>query len=146
MKAEAERRAAKPREKEATMPQASVVIAQREPEVLDVVRIHLEKAGYGAMPALNGLQAYEALEARTPVAVILDLDLPGMSGFRLVKLIRRNPRWKRVPLIVATSYAFEEVEDIANEGIDDFMGKPFDPAELVSRVELAIARSRQVAA
>ena len=128
------------------MPQARVLVAQEEPEVLDVIRIHLEKAGYGAMLALDGVQAYEALEKGNPVAVILDLDLPGVSGFRLVKLIRRNSRWRHVPLIVATSYAFEEVEDIANEGIDGFVRKPFDPADLVSRVELAIARSRQVAA
>lgn len=128
---------------EATMPRASVLVAQEEPEVLDVIQVHLEKAGYGATLALDGMQAYEALEKGNPVAVILDLDLPGVSGFRLVKLIRRNPRWKHLPLIVASSYAFEEVEDIACEGIDAFVPKPFNPADLVSRVQLAVAKSRQ---
>ncbi len=59
MNAEVASRAAIPREGEweATMPQAGVVIAQSEPELLDVVRIRLEEAGYGALPALDGVQA-----------------------------------------------------------------------------------------
>lgn len=128
------------------MPRERVVIAQAEPEMLDAMKAQLEQAGYDAVAVLDGVRLYEALEGGEPGAVILDLDLSGVSGFRLVKLIRRNPRWRRLPLIVASSYAFEEVEDLASEGIDGFVRRPFDPAHLVSQLELALSRARGVAA
>ncbi len=132
--------------RETMVPEAKVLVAQGELKMLDVMRVHLEEAGYDTVTAGDGVQAYEALEGDSPVAVILDLDLPGVSGFRLVKLIRRHPRWKQLPVIVTTSYAFEEVEDIFSDGIDGFVHKPFDPAELVSRLEVALSRGRGIAA
>ncbi|MGI5835434.1 MAG: response regulator [Chloroflexota bacterium] len=118
-----------------------VVVVEDEPEMLDIICFNLEQSGYNVIPARDGVEAFEALEVKTPDAMVLDLNLPNMSGFRLLKLIRRDPRWSRIPLIVATAFAFEEVEDIANEGIDCFMTKPFDPAELISRLEYALSKS-----
>lgn len=117
-----------------------VVVVEDEPEMLDIICINLEQSGYNVIPARDGVEAYEVLERKAPDAVILDLNLPNMSGFRLLKLLRRDPRWNRIPLIVATAFAFEEVEDIANEGIDCFMTKPFDPAELVNRLEYVLSK------
>lgn len=117
-----------------------VVVVEDEPEMLDIISINLEQSGYQVIPARDGVEACEALEWMAPDAVVLDLNLPNMSGFRLLKLLRRDPRWSRIPLIVATAFAFEEVEDIANEGIDCFMTKPFDPAELVNRLEYVLSR------
>lgn len=108
--------------------------------MLDIIRVNLEQAGYDVIGARDGVEGYEALESIDPDAVILDLNLPNMSGFRLARLLRRDPRWKRVPLIVATAFAFEEVEDLASEGVDGFMTKPFDPADLVSRLEYVLSR------
>ncbi len=121
--------------------QQRIVVVEDEPEMLDIVRVNLEQSGYRVVPARDGVEAYEALEREVPDAVILDLNLPNMSGFRLLKLLRRDARWSRVPLIVATAFAFEEVEDIANERIDYFMTKPFDPAELVNRLEYVLAKA-----
>lgn len=123
-----------------------VVVVEDEPEMLDIIRFNLEQSGYSVIPARDGVEAFEVLEGKTPDAMVLDLNLPNMSGFRLLKLLRRDPRWNRMPLIVATAFAFEEVEDIANEGIDCFVTKPFDPAELVSRLEYAISKSNGAAA
>ncbi|MHB0869731.1 MAG: response regulator [Chloroflexota bacterium] len=117
-----------------------VVVVEDEPEMLDIIRVNLEQAGYDVIGARDGVEGYEALESIDPDAVILDLNLPNMSGFRLARLLRRDPRWKRVPLIVATAFAFEEVEDLASEGVDGFMTKPFDPADLVSRLEYVLSR------
>ncbi len=128
------------------MAQARVLVVEDEPEMLEILQVNLEQVGYSVVRARDGVEAYEALERANPSAVILDLNLPNMSGFRFLRLFRRDPRWKRTPLIVVTAFAFEEVEDIANDGIDGFVSKPFDPADLVSRLEFALARTRQVAA
>ncbi|HEX9016997.1 MAG TPA: response regulator [Chloroflexota bacterium] len=122
-----------------------VVVALEEPETLDLVKVNLEQAGYEALAATDGIAAYEAVERGNPVAVILDLSLPSLSGFRLVKLLKRDPRWRDVPLIVTSAYPFEEVEDITHEGIDGFVARPFSPHELVNRLEYALSRQRQLA-
>lgn len=123
------------------MKRPTVVIVEDEPEMLDIMGINLEQAGYDVISARDGLEGYEAVEKGNPDAVILDLNLPNMSGFRLARLLRRDPRWKRLPLIVATAFTFEEVEDLANEGIDGFITKPFDPVDLVSKLEYILSRS-----
>lgn len=122
------------------MRRPQVVVVEDEPEMLDIIRVNLEQAGYDVFGARDGVEGYEALESIDPDAIILDLNLPNMSGFRLARLLRRDPRWKRVPLIVATAFAFEEVEDLTSEGVDGFMTKPFDPADLVSRLEYVLSR------
>ncbi len=120
-----------------------ILVVEDEPEMLDIVTVNLEQAGYEVAQARDGLEAYETLETREPQAVVLDLNLPNMSGFRFLRLMRRNPRWKALPVIVATAFAFEEVEDIANEQIDGFITKPFDPADLVTKLEYALSKEKQ---
>ncbi len=126
--------------------QQRVIVVEDEPEMLDIIRINLEQSGYEVIAARDGVEAYEVLEGESPDAVILDLNLPNMSGFRLLKLLKRDERLSRIPLIVATAFAFEEVEDIAHEGIDCFMTKPFDPADLVNKLEYVLSRGGNAAA
>lgn len=122
-----------------------VVVAEDEPEMLDIMQVNLQQAGYAVVPARDGVEAYQALEAADTDAIVLDLNLPNMSGFRLLHLLRRDDRLKRIPTIVVTAFAFEEVEDIANDGIQGFISKPFNPADLVSKLEYALATSRRAA-
>lgn len=124
------------------MERPRALVVEDEPEMLDIMKVNLEMAGYDVSPARDGVEAYEALETCDPHAVVLDLNLPNMSGFRFLRLLRRNPRWKSLPLIVVTAFAFEEVEDIANEGIDGFISKPFDPTELVSKLQYALSKEQ----
>ncbi len=125
------------------MGRARVLVVEDEPEMLDIISVNLTQAGHEVMQARDGVEAYELLETSDPQAVVLDLNLPNMSGFRFLRLMRRNPRWANTPLIVATAFAFEEVEEIANERIDGFITKPFDPSELVSKLEYVISREKE---
>ncbi len=120
-----------------------VVVVEDEPEMLDIMRVNLEQAGYDVVPAHDGVEACQLLDAAPCDAIVLDLGLPGMSGFRLATLLRRDPDWKRIPVVVVTAYAFEEVEEIVDQGIQGFMTKPFDPSRLVSALERALSRSRE---
>jgi DNA-binding response OmpR family regulator len=126
------------------MRRPKVVVVEDESEMLDIIGVNLEQSGYEVVRARDGLEGYEAVESSGPDAVILDLNLPNMSGFRLARLLRRDPRWKQLPLIVATAFTFEEVEDLANEGVDGFITKPFDPADLVSKLEYILSRTARL--
>lgn len=116
------------------------LVVEDEPEMLDIIRVNLEQAGYDVSLARDGVEAYEAMETSEPQAVVLDLNLPNMSGFRFLRLVRRDSRWRSVPIIVVTAFAFEEVEDIASEGIDGFISKPFDPSELVEKLRWVLSK------
>ncbi|HZK67219.1 MAG TPA: response regulator [Chloroflexota bacterium] len=123
------------------MVRKTVLAVEDEPDMLEIIRVNLEQAGYNVVPAADGVQAYNALEGSKPDLVVLDLSMPNMSGFRFARLVRRDARWEKLPLIVVTAFAFEEVEDLANEKIDGFITKPFDPADLVSKVEYVLSRN-----
>lgn len=127
------------------MKKLRVLVVEDEPEMLDIIGVNLEQAGYEVAPARDGLEAYEILESAPPCAVVLDLNLPNMSGFRFLRLMRRDPRLSEIPVIVATAFAFEEVEDIASQKIDGFITKPFDPSELIGKLEFVLSRERRAA-
>jgi DNA-binding response OmpR family regulator len=124
------------------MSRSRILVVEDEPEMQDIVKVNLELAGFEVTLAGDGLEAYETMENGRPDALVLDLNLPNMSGFRLLRLMRRGPNLNNVPVIVVTAFAFEEVEDIANERIAGFITKPFDPADLVSKLEYVLSRER----
>lgn len=128
------------------MVRSRVVVVEDEPEMLDIIRVNLEHAGYSVVGTRDGVEACGVLDGVDCDAVILDLGLPRMSGFRLAKLLRRDPKWQGIPVMVVTAFNFEEVEEIADEGIQAFISKPFDPADLVSKLKYVLSRSMQVAA
>jgi two-component system, OmpR family, phosphate regulon response regulator PhoB len=123
-----------------------VLIVEDEPDMVDIMRVNLEQAGYEVKATSDGLEGYEALESEGADAIVLDLNLPNMSGFRFARLARRDERWKSVPIVVVTAFAFEEVEDLTSVGIDAFITKPFDPADLVSKLEFVLSKGREGAA
>lgn len=122
------------------MARPKVMVVEDESDMLDILRVNLEQSGYDVVLARDGLEAWSVLESAGPDAVVLDLHLPNMSGFRFLRLLRQNPEWKRIPVIVATAFAFEEVEDIANQGVEGFLSKPFDPTDLVSKLDHLLSR------
>lgn len=128
------------------MVRSRVVVVEDEPEMLDIIRVNLEHAGYSVVGTQDGVEACGVLDGADCDAVILDLGLPRMSGFRLARLLRRDPKWQGIPVVVVTAFNFEEVEEIADEGVQAFVSKPFDPAELISKLTFALSRAMPRAA
>jgi len=118
----------------------TILIVEDEAGLADVLAVHLEAAGYHPIIAHDGLEALYVLDRVTPHAVLLDLHLPQVSGFRLIQLLKQRPEMPRVPVIVITALSFQEAEDAVRAGADDFVTKPFLPAEVVTRVDRLIAR------
>jgi DNA-binding response OmpR family regulator len=113
----------------------AVLLVEDESGLADVLAVHLQAAGYAPVMAPDGLTALHALDRTLPAAVVLDLHVPQVSGFRLLEVLKQRPETAGVPVLVLTALSFAEARGVARAGADAFLTKPFDPAEVVRRVE-----------
>lgn len=120
-----------------------IVVVEDEPNISEVVSLYLLRAGYTVSVYSDGLVAAEVLARQLPELVILDVMLPGLDGFSLIRQLRDR---SDVPIILLTSRR-EETDRIAGLelGADDYVVKPFSPQELVSRVRAILRRVRTAA-
>jgi DNA-binding response OmpR family regulator len=121
----------------------SVLVVDDEPRVLRFVRAELESDGYRVLIASNGRQAIELHESERPALVILDLIMPDLDGFEVLRRIRVSAR---TPVIVLTARA-SDVDKIRglDLGADDYLTKPFSPGELIARVKAVLRRTQAAA-
>ena len=117
-----------------------ILVIEDEPSVGEVVSLYLRRAGYTVLNARDGRDAIEILDREFPGLVILDLMLPNVDGWDILKWVRAR---SNVPIIVLTARR-EETDRIAGleMGADDYITKPFSPNELVSRVRAVLRRGR----
>ena len=120
----------------------TILIVEDEPDIADLVKYHLEKAGLPARTVADGKQAMELIVRDQPDMVILDLMLPGMDGLEVCRRLRASAATKAIPVIMLTAKT-EEVDRIVGleMGADDYVPKPFSPRELVARVKAVLRRS-----
>jgi DNA-binding response OmpR family regulator len=118
----------------------SVLVVDDEPTIAEVVARYLERAGYGATVASDGPSAIEAAGRVRPDLVVLDLMLPGLDGLEVMRRLREQDR-DRVAVILLTAKG-EESDRVTGLrlGADDYVVKPFSPAELVARVDAVLRR------
>jgi DNA-binding response OmpR family regulator len=118
----------------------SVLIVDDEPTIGEVVSRYLDRAGYETSVALDGPSALRKIEEHSPDLVVLDLMLPRISGLELMRRIRDRGS-DRTSIILLTAKG-EETDRIVGLrlGADDYVVKPFSPAELVARVDAVLRR------
>ncbi len=118
-----------------------VLVVDDEPDITALVAYHLAKAGYRVSTAANGPDALRAAREEHPDIVVLDLMLPGMSGYDVLQELRRQNDTGDVGVILLTSRR-EEADRIKglSLGADDYLTKPFSPAELGLRVAALLRR------
>ena len=122
----------------------SVLVVDDEPTITEVVSRYLERAGYAARVAGDGTEALRLAGELRPDLVVLDLMLPGMDGLEVMKRLREpgNGGDRRMSVILLTAKG-EPGERILGLrlGADDYVAKPFSPAELVARVDAVLRRA-----
>jgi DNA-binding response OmpR family regulator len=106
----------------------------------------LQRAGYDVSAVHNGRDAQAAIANLDPVdVVILDLMLPHVSGYQLINEIRDNVAWRHVPIVVLSAKVLEEdIVKALDLGANDYVTKPFRPAELLARIRRIIADREQL--
>jgi DNA-binding response OmpR family regulator len=117
----------------------AILIAEDDSKTADLVAIYLEREGFMSRIAQTGPEALNLAKRHHPSLVILDLMLPGMDGWEVLRQLRRE---SDVPVIMLTARS-EEVDRVAGLtlGADDYVVKPFSPRELVARVQAVLRRS-----
>lgn len=120
----------------------NVLIVEDEKDLSELLAYNLAKAGFTPTIAPTGRAALEAVAARAPDLVLLDVMIPEFSGTEVAGRIRSNPRTASIPIIMLTAKA-EEIDQIVGlaVGADDYITKPFSMKVLLARVEAVLRRS-----
>jgi len=119
-----------------------VLVVDDDPKIVALLRAYLERAGYDVLSASDGRSALLAIRNEDPDLVVLDLMLPELDGLAVTRLARQE---SSVPILMLTARGGvnDRVGGLVG-GADDYMAKPFAPAELLARVEAILRRFRQV--
>ncbi len=129
-----------------------VLIVEDEKDILQLVKLYLDKEGFRTSTATNGIDALRQTRSDHPDLVILDLMLPEIDGLEVCKKLRLTPQTAMLPIIMLTAKSEESDMVVGLElGADDYVTKPFSPRGLVARVKalfrrLARANDREVSA
>ena len=121
--------------------EASVLVADDEPHIVDVVRAYLERDGYHVTTALDGAATLEAARASKPDLLVLDVMMPRGSGFDVLRELRAEGATCPVIFLTARDHVIDRVAGL-ELGADDYVTKPFEPRELVARVGAVLRRVR----
>ena len=118
-----------------------MLVVDDEPDITGLVAYHLAKAGYRVATARTGTEALKAAREERPDLIVLDLMLPGVSGYDILAELRRRAETRTTGVILLTARK-EEADRIRglSLGADDYLAKPFSPQELVLRVAAVLRR------
>jgi DNA-binding response OmpR family regulator len=119
-----------------------VLVADDDPDILSLVSLRLEKAGYEVVSANDGREAYDAVQERRPDAAILDVRMPEMDGLELIRSIRADEQSKNM-LVIALSARVREanIAEGLEAGADEYMQKPFNGKQLIELVEAKLPKN-----
>jgi DNA-binding response OmpR family regulator len=119
-----------------------VVIVEDDDDIADSIRYNLEREGFRVRLAATGEDALNLILDRPPNLILVDLNLPHMSGFELCRRLRAEPTTARMPILMLTARTNEADKVLGlNLGADDYITKPFSMRELVARVNAALRRA-----
>lgn len=116
-----------------------ILIAEDDMDIIELLRLYLEKDGYETLVATDGITAFGIIENNNPDLIICDIMMPGMNGYELIKKIRSS--YSNIPIIVLSAKNQDNDRILGLDiGADDYMTKPFNPLELVAHVKAALRR------
>lgn len=123
--------------------QPTILVIEDEESVAAIIKYNLKKEGYLVSVANDGLEGLEMAKELKPDLILLDWVLPSLSGIEICKLIRTNPAIANTPIMMISARS-QEMDKIVglDKGADDYISKPFSPAELMARIRSVLRRIR----
>ncbi|WP_303900843.1 response regulator [Thiohalomonas denitrificans] len=117
-----------------------ILVVDDAPQNVKLLRLILKDAGYRVVEAFSGREAMDKLRAEIPAAMILDVRMPGMSGYEVCRAVRSDPEFATLPVIMVTALSMpeERIKGIES-GATDFITKPFDKKELLARLRSSLS-------
>ena len=120
-----------------------IVLAEDEPQIARLVEFKLKKEGYSVTTKENGEEALKAIKEDKPDLVLLDIMMPVMGGYEVLRRLKEDEDLKSIPVIMLTARAQEkDVVKGIDMGAEDYITKPFHPAELLARVKRILGKPR----
>jgi two-component system, OmpR family, alkaline phosphatase synthesis response regulator PhoP len=120
-----------------------ILLIEDEEDIAALIKLHAELNGYSLHVEVDGVNGYRAVERERPDLVLLDIMLPGQSGFDVCRKMKSNPELRTIPVVIITAKEEELDEVLGLElGADDFVSKPFSPRVLFSRIKAVMRRGR----
>lgn len=137
---------AMPDQPAAPLPERPILVVDDDAKIVRLVRTYLERDGFTVVTAADGPAALDAIERHRPALVVLDLMLPEMDGRAVIRAVRRDDEAGATPIIILSARG-STIDRIAGleDGADDYLPKPFSPAELVLRVKSILRRATAAA-
>jgi len=128
------------------IPTAPILVVDDDAKIVRLVRTYLEREGYRVVTAGDGPAALDAIETHEPALVVLDLMLPELDGRAVIRAVRRDDMAAQTPILILSARS-STIDRIAGleDGADDYLPKPFSPAELVLRVKSILRRTTAAA-
>jgi DNA-binding response OmpR family regulator len=125
------------------MAPATVLVVDDDPVILKLLEVNFEMEGFEVVRASDGAEGLERARAVHPDIVVLDVMMPRMTGYEVAKALREDEDTAHIPIIFVTARAqSSDVERGMELGVDDYVTKPFDPLDLIARVNVLLARSQ----
>jgi CheY-like chemotaxis protein len=119
----------------------TVLIAEDNPINRELLRELLEIRGYAVTEACNGEEALAMVEHAPPDILLLDIGMPVLDGFAVVRKLRENPRFVALPVVAVTAYAMQgDSEKIMNSGFDGYLSKPVNSSLLAQELDRLSSR------
>ena len=121
-----------------------VLVVDDDPVILELLRINFEIEGFEVLRASDGEEGLRRARDEAPDVVLCDIMMPRLDGLQLLTTLRADPATARLPVVLLSAKAQNvEVERGLSLGADDYVTKPFDPLELLDRVNAVLAKSRR---
>jgi CheY-like chemotaxis protein len=118
-----------------------IVVADDDPDILDLVALTLERSGHVVHRALDGEEALELIERERPDLVVLDISMPKLDGLELTRRLCGDPETKAIRIVLLTALVQDtDISEGLAAGADAYVRKPFSPQELQERVATLLAR------
>ncbi|GAG90070.1 unnamed protein product, partial [marine sediment metagenome] len=118
-----------------------ILVIEDDPSALRLIEYTLQQEGYQVLTVPNGLEGLRKARREEPDLIIIDIMLPGIDGFEVCHRLRAEPQTAKLPILILSAKAREMDKATGlTVGADDYMTKPADPLEIISRVESLLAK------
>ena len=121
-----------------------ILLVDDEPSIIKMAGKRLEVAGFEVSVALDGQEALQKAQSEVPDLIILDLMLPKLNGYEVCALLKKDPRYQKIPIVMFSARTQEKDEKEAmNCGANLYLHKPFQSQELIDRIRSLISAGRE---